>query len=238
MSEEFHIELENFKGPLHILLELIEKHKLPINEISLSKISDEFLKRASKLAMSKSAYSEFISLASTLMLIKSKTLLPAEERDEEDEESVELQARLKALQLLKQESQKTKNLYKKQSIFRRSDSQIRFKIKFQYTTPQKFLKTLGRHMQDILSKLPSFSEKVQIVRRKIRSLEEVLKDIEHKLNEYVKIAFSELDIKSREDKLVAFLAVLELRRKGKVQVVQKDNDIHIEQESIEMPHYG
>ena len=239
MAQNFHIELENFKGPLHILLELIEKHKLPINEVSLSKITDEFLKKASEFAMSKSDYSEFIFISSTLMLIKSKSLLPVEERSEEEEEaSQELQMRLKALQILKNEAAKSKAKFKKVQLFRKSDSKIKYKITLKYARPEKFIEKIEDYKEAILSKIPNFSEKIKIVRRKIRSLEEVLKDIERKLNEYVKISFNELNIKNKEDKLVTFLAILELRRKGKIQVVQKENDIHIEQENIDAPYYG
>src|SRR4051812_22931017 len=74
-DEHFKIKTEVFEGPLDLLLTLIEKRKLFINDISLSKVADDFItyvQRIGSLPIAESA--QFILIASTLLLIKSKSL--------------------------------------------------------------------------------------------------------------------------------------------------------------------
>ena len=78
-------KLEQFEGPLDLLLSLIQKNKVSITDIPISLICDQYLEyitQAQKLDMELA--SEFIVMASELMLIKSKMLLPKEEENEED----------------------------------------------------------------------------------------------------------------------------------------------------------
>ncbi len=241
MQSNLEIELENFKGPLAVLLELIEKRKLPINEISLTQVADDFISKAQSMNFSKGSYAEFITLSATLILIKSRTLLPVEERDgTEDPESEELKQRLKALSLLKKYAGTTRSYYAKQSLKRLKNLKKVLKDDIKYKRPDTFIIRHKEFANQILSQLPSFQkESVKISRKKIRSLEEVLKDIESKLNEYVKIRFSDLKTESKEDKVVSFLAVLELKRKGIVELKQNNNgDIEIEKNLINAPFYG
>ena len=77
--------LEQFEGPLELLLTLIQKNKVNIEDIPISLICDqymEYITEAQNLDMD--IASEFILMASELMLIKSKMLLPRDEEDEED----------------------------------------------------------------------------------------------------------------------------------------------------------
>ena len=77
--------LDQFEGPLDLLLTLIQKNKVNITDIPISLICDqyvEYIAEAQKLDME--VASEFIVMASELMLIKSRMLLPRDEEDEED----------------------------------------------------------------------------------------------------------------------------------------------------------
>ena len=77
--------LDQFEGPLDLLLTLIQKNKVNISDIPISLICDqyvEYIAEAQKLDME--VASEFIVMASELMLIKSRMLLPRDEEDEED----------------------------------------------------------------------------------------------------------------------------------------------------------
>lgn len=77
--------LDQFEGPLDLLLALIQKNKVSITDIPISLICDqyvEYIAEAQKLDMD--VASEFIVMASELMLIKSRMLLPRDEEDEDD----------------------------------------------------------------------------------------------------------------------------------------------------------
>ena len=85
MENTLTYKLEQFEGPLDLLLSLIQKNKVSITDIPISIICDqyiEYITQAQKLDMELA--SEFIVMASELMLIKSKMLLPKENEEEED----------------------------------------------------------------------------------------------------------------------------------------------------------
>ena len=97
MDNEYQVKTHIFEGPLDTLLSLIEKRKLFINDISLSKVADDYIayiKSLENFPIADSAH--FILIASTLVLIKSKSLLPNLTLSEEEEHSIEdLEARLR-----------------------------------------------------------------------------------------------------------------------------------------------
>ncbi|MEK7117749.1 MAG: segregation/condensation protein A, partial [Patescibacteria group bacterium] len=85
MDTDFKVKTGDFEGPLELLLELIEKRKLHINDVSLSQVADDFIahiKSLEEFPMNDSA--DFILIASTLLLIKSKSLLPTLELTEDE----------------------------------------------------------------------------------------------------------------------------------------------------------
>lgn len=76
--DEFKIKVGEFEGPLELLLDLIEKRKLHINDVSLSQVTDDFINYLKALQeFSIPGISHFVLVASTLLLIKSRSLLPA-----------------------------------------------------------------------------------------------------------------------------------------------------------------
>ena len=84
-TQKYAIKLDNFQGPLDLLCNLIEKNKMDIYDIKLDEITDqyiEYLNKAKELNLE--IASEFLSLASTLLYIKSKKLLPGKDQEEEE----------------------------------------------------------------------------------------------------------------------------------------------------------
>src|SRR5919197_695614 len=98
-SASWQVELDLFRGPLHTLLDLIERRELPVTRISLVQVADQFLalvQRSAALDLDLTA--EFLHVAARLLWLKSLALLPhtdEEPRDEEDAEE-DLEARLLA----------------------------------------------------------------------------------------------------------------------------------------------
>ena len=86
--EQLNFKLENFEGPLDLLLTLIRKNKVSIYDIPISIILDQYLEVMQEMKeMDLEVSSEFLVLAATLLQIKSRMLLPKEE--DEDEEKVD-----------------------------------------------------------------------------------------------------------------------------------------------------
>ena len=94
-TQRYAIKLDNFQGPLDLLCYLIEKNKMDIYDIKLDEIADqyiEYLNKAQELNLE--IASEFLSLASTLLYIKSKKLLPGKDQEEEEISEEELIRRI------------------------------------------------------------------------------------------------------------------------------------------------
>lgn len=88
-ADGFHVRLENFEGPFDLLLTLISRRQLDVTEVSLSKVTDEFLSyltAAGEWDLGRAT--EFLVIASTLLDLKAARLLPA--GDVEDEEDLAL----------------------------------------------------------------------------------------------------------------------------------------------------
>lgn len=74
-TEQFHIKQESFEGPIEVLLELIEKRKIFVNDISLAIVTDDFISYIQEKGMQPEHVSAFLSVAATLLLIKARSLL-------------------------------------------------------------------------------------------------------------------------------------------------------------------
>ena len=84
-SKKYSIKIENFEGPLDLLIYLIEKNKMDIYDINLAEITDQYIEYLNKMEeMNLEIASEFLVMASTLLYLKSKKLLPKQEEESEE----------------------------------------------------------------------------------------------------------------------------------------------------------
>ena len=82
-TNKYAIKLDNFEGPLDLLCHLVDKNKMDINQIKISEITDQYIDYINKMQeLNLDVTSEFILMASTLLFIKSKSLLPKQVEDE------------------------------------------------------------------------------------------------------------------------------------------------------------
>ena len=118
-ADKFKIKTEVFEGPMDLLLSLIEKRKLMINDVSLAKVTDDFISHLqNREAYSIKDTSEFLVIAATLLLIKSKSLLPSLDLSEEEKTDVrDLELKLKIYKKIKEMSIFIKSNFGKQLIF-------------------------------------------------------------------------------------------------------------------------
>ena len=94
-TKKYSIKIDNFEGPLDLLCHLIDKNKMNIYDINLSEITDQYinyLREQEKLNLE--IASEFLIMASTLLYLKSKSLLPKQEEEEEEITEEELIRRI------------------------------------------------------------------------------------------------------------------------------------------------
>ena len=85
--EQYTIKMTNFEGPLDLLCHLIDKNKMDIFDIKINDITDQYLEYLKYMdQMNLEITSEFIVMASKLIYLKSKQLLPVDKEEEEEEE--------------------------------------------------------------------------------------------------------------------------------------------------------
>lgn len=111
-TKKYAIKIDNFEGPLDLLCHLIDKNKMNIYDINLSEITDQYidyLKEQEKLNLE--IASEFLVMASTLLYIKSKNLLPKQEEEEEEITEEELIRRIIEYKKFKEISKTLKHNY-------------------------------------------------------------------------------------------------------------------------------
>jgi segregation and condensation protein A len=118
---EFTIKLDRYEGPYTKLLDLIDTHKLSITEVSLASIADEYIAYIQTLSQKNIIdISQFIVVASTLMLMKAKSLLPDVVYTEEEEKQVhDLEYKLELYALLTQASKNIRGEYAKHTLYTR-----------------------------------------------------------------------------------------------------------------------
>ena len=118
-DNQFQIKTEVFEGPMDLLLKLIEKRKLLINDVSLAKVTDDFISFLQNREMySIKDTSEFLVIASTLLLIKSKSLLPNLDLTEEEKTDMyDFELKLKIYKKIKELSVHIKSMFGEKMLF-------------------------------------------------------------------------------------------------------------------------
>jgi segregation and condensation protein A len=243
MSQSFIIKSEVFEGPLDLLLSLVEKRKLFINDIALAKVTDDFINHIQnfdKLPMEDSA--SFILIASTLLLIKSKSLLPALTLTEEEEVEIhDLETRLKIYQRIKDASVHIKDIFGKEIIFQRSQTP---KIDPIFSPHESMsLLSLAQSIKDMIHALPKKENIPKAVVRKVISLEETIDNLTKRITTGLRMKFSDFASVHKEEKvniIVSFLAMLELVKQGVIHVTQENHfgDINMETKEVGVPRYN
>jgi segregation and condensation protein A len=255
METEFKIKTGEFEGPLDLLLDLIEKRKLHINDVSLSQVADDFIshtKTYENFPIADSA--DFILIASTLLLIKSKSLLPSLELTLDEKGSIEdLEKRLALYQRFKELSKNISEMYGKNPLYFADERRSVYRV----FAPTNEITKEGvlASIRNVLLSVPKHEQLAKVIVQKVISLEEMIESLTERVNKSIKMSFHDFSRQnfssksggqarlSESDKItiiVSFLAMLELVKQGIVRVSQENHfeDIQIETEKIGVPLYS
>ena len=246
MNQEFTIKTEIFEGPLDVLLGLVEKRKLFINDISLAQVTDDYISYIESMSGVHMRHTaDFIVIASTLLLIKSKSLLPDLSFTEEEEKSVEeLEDRLKQYKRIKELSLHIKNRFGKHVLF---GAEAPEPIVVFSPSPDITVANIVQSIRNVLAHLPKKERLPEVTVRKIRTLEETIDDLATRIQSALKMSFKdfskqgkgELSKEQKVEVIVSFLAMLELVKRGIIEASQGDifDDIEIETHNVGTPNY-
>ena len=235
---EFNFMINDFEGPLDLLLHLIKESKMDIMDIEIDKITDQyvkFLEEQEKLNLE--VASEYLVLASELIEIKSRLLLPRQELNVEDEELVDPREEL-INRLLEYQTYKdvTKILHEKEElrseIYTKAPENVKNYIDevteiHADVSLDDLVEALKKYLVRNEDKKP-LNTKVTVNEISVSSRRHDIKKI---LKEKKKIKFFELfPVVSKEYVVATFLAILEMAKDNELRITQDDtfSDITVE----------
>lgn len=237
-SNKYAIKIENFEGPLDLLCHLIDKNKMNIYDIKISEIADQYIEYINKMEeLNLEVTSEFLIMASTLLYIKSKGLLPNETEAEEELTEEQLIERIIEYKKYKEITQKLKEGYEEFSKrFFKIAEQIELpkqKLEVEYSEeilPDIYKGIIERNNEKINQNAKNI-EKIAIV--ETYTVASKVKEMFKELIKKPKFVFNKLYSISKCNKqevVTAFSGLLELSRRNKVTTVQEElfGDITVE----------
>ena len=227
-NSTYQIKISGFEGPLGLLLGLVEKRKLFINDLSLSTVTEDYINYVNKLSQSNSGeISNFIVVAATLILIKSKSLLPNLDLTEDEKSDIRnLEERLRLYKIFTDLSVNVKNTFGKKIIFAPLDRKIDTLV---FLPDEQITKdSMMDFARNVIGAMPKKVILPEVEVKKIISIEEMINKLTQRIQDSIKMNFKDFSGKAstREEKvvvIVGFLAMLELVRQGILHAIQENN---------------
>lgn len=215
----YKVAIEKFQGPLDLLLRLIETEELDISQVSLAEVTGQYINYLEQIEReSPEALADFLVVAAKLLYIKSKTLLPSLEIEEE---AIDLEYQLKIYrEYLEASKNIQKIIAKKKFAYAREKAVLLEPI---FAPPKKLAKKdLAELFRSVLHRLEP------IIKLPERSLKKVI-SIKDKISQIRQIVLSKMSLKFDEllgngedktERIVSFLALLELIKQRDIEVDQ------------------
>ena len=243
-KEHYIVKTEVFEGPLDLLLSLIEKRKLLINDISLAKITDDYINfvKDDNNAYTIKDRAQFILVASTLLLIKSKSILPTLDLTEEEQDSIEdLELRLKIYKKIKDVEPFVADRFGKNISFYKQETKRSDQSVFA-PNPKITAQNLFGLVAGVIKNLPKTEVRPKAVIQKIISLEDMIGNLTTRIKNSLSMSFREFSNFGKAEKvniIVGFLAMLELVKQGAIEAQQeaKFGDINMQTNNFDTPKY-
>ena len=237
-TKKYAIKTEGFEVPLDLLCHLIDINKMDIYDINISEITDQYIQYLNNMEkLNLEIASEFLVMASTLLYIKSKKLLPKQEEQEEEITEEELIQRIIEYKKFKEISKKLKENYIEYSkrIFKKTQEIELPKKKLEKSydkeiIPQTYKNIINKNAQKI-NKNAKNIEKIAIVEN--YTVASKVKEMIRVLIKQRRFVFNKMfSIKqhNKQEVVTAFSGLLELSRRNKVQTNQEElfGDIEVE----------
>ena len=225
----YEVTIDNFSGPMDLLLHLIKQSKMDIMNIKLEVIIDEYLDYINKMdAMNLDIASSYLVMAAELLEIKSKMLLPGQDGEEDEEDPKErLINRLILYEQYKEQIDSFKELENERGqYFTKIPSDLS-----EYQTDEKKALIENVTLNDLVQAFEKFLERVDLekpihtkVTKKELSVEDRITSIKNRFKKEKRINFFDLfEVKSKEHVVVTFLAILEMAKNRELMIYQDEN---------------
>lgn len=218
-------------GPLDVLLELIKQTKLDIMEVRLADLTEQFLEYMENTDLNMEQKSEFVAVAATLLEIKSKSLLPVEQTEDEEEDDLEysMKQQLQLLKVFKEAGQELALIENNDHFYKEPDKSAGdYKLVLKNMDMQGLVDAFSKLLVKI-EKKEQAGEQKQISKDRF-TLADSIVHLREFVGEKKKVKFSdcfESDY-SKGEVIITFLAMLELLKKQYIRVKQDDVFAEIE----------
>ncbi len=227
--------LESFEGPLDLLLYLITKHKLNINDIQISVLLEQYLEYIDGLDEQDFEYAgEFLEMAARLILIKTLSLLPKHE--EAQEMKKELEGKLIELSLCKIAAKRLTNRYVGDKIFVRRPAVLdEIKTYTQVHEPEDLLSAyFGLSDKKIKNRPVEASVFKPIVSHKIVAVSTKILYVLRRLYKTGSCSMAGLydGMTDKSEKVATFLAILELTKAGRIKLNDDNTEITFDRKRV------
>ncbi|MBI5138434.1 MAG: segregation/condensation protein A [Candidatus Vogelbacteria bacterium] len=252
-QDQFKVNVGNSNGPLVLILELVQQRKMSVSDVSLAEITDSFIAHLETLrAVPLDEVAQFLVVAATLMLIKSRSLLPNLPISNEEEINIkDLEARLNIYKQMKDKALIIHNQFDYNRVL--FANPIKRKISFRIPknredgTNEVSWGGIVAAMRDLLLNVPRLDKIPSKAIEKVVSVEQMMASIVDRLERAVSTTFSKMHGKKgtaeKSEKvhvIVSFLALLELAKRGTVALKQSSHfeEIEIESQKFNVPRYA
>ena len=229
-TKKYSIKIDNFEGPLDLLIYLIEKNKMDIYDIHLAEITDQYIEYLNAMEkLNLEIASEFLVMASSLLYLKSRRLLPKEEEDTEELTEEELIRRIIEYKKYKEISKKLKEnyiIFSKRITKGQEEIELpKRKLEKEYDNQMipEIYKNLVERTNQKLNQNAKNIEKIALVENysvasKVREMFKVLV----KQRKFVFNKMFSIKQKDKQEVVTAFSGLLELSRRNKVATRQEE----------------
>jgi len=239
-EQKFLIRTPAFEGPYELLIQLIEDRKLLVNDLSLAQVTDDFIQHVKSQAdfpMEDAA--DFIQVAATLLLIKSKSLIPDLELTGDEEQDVDdLKHRLEAYEKAREAAKLLSALFGRSVLV--SAGERTPDVVF---APSKDLTLAGLEnaLKEALAALEKEEVRPEVRVRPLVTIEEMMDRLMERVQTSLTMSFKDFSGSAKEkvEVIVSFLAMLELVKQGAIDVAQHAtfSDINITNLKANTPRY-
>ena len=227
---DYLIDINDFHGPLDLLLHLVRSTKMDIYEIDTSVIIEEYLEYIKKMQdLNIDIASEFLVMAATLVHLKSKMLIGStEEESSEEEYDINSEEDLKK-RILEYEKYKSMTEVFKELEEKRGDFFTKAPVSLKEYTDQSIINDGSLTLDDLVNALLLFQERLNEkkpiqtkITRKELSVEDRMVSIKSKLKKGVKTNFIDLfEEITKEYLIVTFLAILQMNKNDEINIYQE-----------------
>lgn len=241
-NSNFSIKTDSYEGPFEVLLDLIEARKLLVNDLALARITEDFIQHVrAQEAFPVEETAHFIQIAATLLLIKSKSLIPDLALTEDENADVEdLRRRLAAYEKVREAARELSRLYGKAVMSGAGE-----RVPEVVFAPARDLSTdaLAEVLARVLAARKVVEELPEARVKPLVTIEEMMDRLARRVQSAMTLSFKDFagSAQKKVEVIVSFLALLELVKQGAVAAEQygAHGDIRISHATATaVPRYG